>query len=94
MAENDTVLSSELIPDDLAPIMSALCTVGIDLSRIIARGPLGQSLGHAVGENAGGDGQKALDVLADDMFAAALRATSVRWYASEEQDTVVPLNPE
>ena len=62
MAENDTVLSSELIPDDLAPIMSALCTVGIDLSRIIARGPLGQSLGHAVGENAGGDGQKALDV--------------------------------
>jgi len=94
MAQNDTVLSSPLIPDDLAPVMSALCSVGIELGRIIARGPLGQSLGHAVGENAGGDGQKALDVLADDMFEAALRRTSVRWYASEEQDTVLALNPE
>ncbi len=93
MAENHTVLSSPLIPADLAPIISALCKVGVDLAVIIARGPLGQSLGHAVGENAGGDGQKALDVLADDMFEAALRTTSVRWYASEEQEGVLALNP-
>ncbi|MFN7004526.1 MAG: class 1 fructose-bisphosphatase [Roseinatronobacter sp.] len=94
MAENHNVLSSPLIPSDLAPVISALCTVGVDLAGIIARGPLGQSLGHAVGENAGGDGQKALDVLADDMFEAALRETSVRWYASEEQEGVLALNPE
>ncbi|MFU8865998.1 MAG: class 1 fructose-bisphosphatase [Rhodobacterales bacterium] len=93
MAENHNVLSSPLIPADLAPVISALCTVGVDLAGIIARGPLGQSLGHAVGENAGGDGQKALDVLADDMFEAALRETSVRWYASEEQEGVLALNP-
>lgn len=94
MAENHNVLSSPLIPAELAPVISALCAVGIDLAGIIARGPLGQSLGHAVGENAGGDGQKALDVLADDMFEAALRETSVRWYASEEQEGVLALNPE
>jgi fructose-1,6-bisphosphatase I len=94
MAQNDTVLSSPLIPDDLAPVISALCAVGIDLAGIIARGPLGQSLSEAVGENAGGDGQKALDVLADDMFEAALRDTSVRWYASEEQEGVLALNPD
>lgn len=93
MAENHNVLSSPLIPSDLAPVISALCMVGVELAGIIARGPLGQSLGHAVGENAGGDGQKALDVLADDMFEAALRETSVRWYASEEQEGVLALNP-
>lgn len=93
MPETANPLSNPLIPADLAPVMSALCKVAIDLAGIIARGPLGQSLGHEVGENAGGDGQKALDVLADDMFEAALRQTSVRWYASEEQETVLPLNP-
>ena len=94
MPEHDTVLSSPLIPTALAPVMQALCAVGVELAGIIARGPLGQSLGHEVGENAGGDGQKALDVLADEMFEAALRQTSVRWYASEEQESVLALNPE
>lgn len=94
MTDTTSVLSSPQIPDTLAPIMTALCRVGIELAGIIARGPLGPSLGDAVGQNAGGDGQKALDVLADDMFEAALRDTSVRWYASEEQDSVLALNPD
>lgn len=81
------------IPADLRPVLTALCTVGRDLARIIARGPLGMSMAEAVGENAGGDGQKALDVLADDMFAAALGPAGVRWYASEEQEHAVELNP-
>ena len=93
MPQTENPLSNPLIPADLAPVMSALCKVAIDLAGIIARGPLGQSLGHEVGENAGGDGQKALDVLADDMFEAALRQTSMRWYASEEQESVLALNP-
>ena len=37
--------------------------------------------------------QKALDVMADEMFEARLRQTDVRWYASEEQEDVLELNP-
>lgn len=92
MTSQTNVITSDLIPSELAPIMEALCAVSIDVARIIAKGPLGQSLAHQVGENSDGDGQKALDVLADDMFAAALKPTSVRWYASEEQEDAVLLN--
>jgi fructose-1,6-bisphosphatase I len=89
---NTTVIDLALIPLDLQAPITALCTVGRDLSRRIARGPLGGSLGHEVGANFGGDGQKALDVMADDAFAAALEGTGVRWYASEEQDFVVKID--
>ncbi len=82
------VIDPGLIPDALVIPIQALCNVGRDLSRRIARGPLGGSLGHEVGSNIGGDGQKALDIMADDAFAAALVGTGVRWYASEEQDVV------
>ncbi|WP_198666145.1 class 1 fructose-bisphosphatase [Tropicimonas sp. IMCC34043] len=82
------------IPADIAPIISALCAVAADLSATIALGPLGQSLGATVGANTDGDSQKALDIMADDAFAAALRGTGVRWYASEERETVAEIDPE
>jgi fructose-1,6-bisphosphatase I len=66
--------------------------VAAELSGVIARGPLGGSLGALVGENADGDQQKALDVMADEVFAAALEGTGVRWYASEERDAVVEID--
>ena len=72
--------------------MSALCRVGRDLSLLIARGPLGGSLGDEVGTNSGGDGQKALDVIADEAFAKALVGSGVRYYASEELEEVVELD--
>lgn len=81
-----------LIPAALAPVIDRLCHVAADLAHTIARGPLGGALGSEVGENSDGDNQKALDVMADDAFAAALRGTGVRWYASEEQDSVVALD--
>ena len=80
------------IPAPLYGIVNALCVVGRDVARIIAKGPLGQSLGHEVGENSGGDGQKALDVMADEMFETALRAVGLKYYASEEQEDVLTLN--
>jgi fructose-1,6-bisphosphatase I len=83
------IIDLRFIPADLGAPISALCRVGRDLAHRIARGPLGGSLGHEVGSNADGDGQKALDILADDAFEAALAGTGVRWYASEEQDDVV-----
>lgn len=76
------------IPATLDPLMQALCRVAADLSRVIARSGLGADLGAGVGSNSDGDDQKALDLIADDMFAAAMTATGLRWYASEERDTV------
>jgi fructose-1,6-bisphosphatase I len=87
-----SIINPQYIPQHLFAPIDALCRVGRDLAHRIARGPLGGSLGHEVGANFGGDGQKALDVMADDAFAAALAGTGVRWYASEEQDDVVEID--
>lgn len=80
-------------PKDLSEAILALAKVGKDLAALISRGALGGELGGAVGENSGGDQQKALDVMADEAFAAELAKTQVKYYASEEQDEVVTLNP-
>lgn len=92
MTDRSDVISVSAFPEGLQKSMLALCRVGRDLARVIARGPLGQKLGGEVGRNSDGDGQKALDVMADEAFAAALRGTGVRWYASEEQETVIGLD--
>ena len=82
------------IPAELLPVMKALCTVSQKLSQTIAEGEMVRDLGAAVGTNLGGDGQKALDLIADEAYAEALKTTNVRWYASEERDDVVELNKE
>lgn len=94
MNASDVIDDTSRIPADLVPVIVALANVGRSLCRTIRRGPLGGALGAGVGENLGGDQQKALDVMADEAFAAELVATPVRYYASEEQDEVVELNPE
>ena len=94
MTTNEPIIVPDNIPVPLYGPMVALCEVADWLATTIARGPLGQSLGVEVGENSDGDGQKALDVMADDKFAAALKGTSIRWYASEEQEDVVGLDPD
>ena len=94
MSTTDVIDDTSHMPADLVPVMEALARVGRDLCRTIKRGPLGgNALGAGVGENLGGDQQKALDVMADEAFADDLKTTSVRYYASEEQDDVVELNP-
>ncbi|PIE14796.1 MAG: class 1 fructose-bisphosphatase [Rhodobacterales bacterium] len=86
------IIPTDRIPADLIPVITALCEVGRDVAGIIARGPLAGALGAQVGdENADGDQQKALDVMADEMFEAALRDTEVKYYASEEQEIVLDL---
>lgn len=92
MERQQPILDPATIPEPLHAPMTALCEVAERLAMTIARGPLGQSLGAAVGTNSDGDGQKALDVMADEEFAQALRGTSVRWYASEEQEEVVEID--
>lgn len=78
---------------DLADVLRRLARVGADLARTIARNGIEADLAAGVGTNAGGDGQKALDVLADEAFCAALTGSAVAHYASEEQDEVLTLGP-
>lgn len=78
----------------LAAEIDRLAAVAAALARRIARGGIDEALGGAVGTNTDGDAQKALDVIADEAFMAALRGGEVRHYASEEQQEVVTLNPE
>lgn len=80
------------IPEGCRAVVRAICDVGRNLSRIIAQGEVGQKLGEQVGRNSDGDGQKALDILADEAFAQAMRGTGVRYYGSEERDSVVELD--
>jgi len=81
------------IPSDLADVVLAMCDVGKDLSRKISRGALEGAMGAAVGDNTDGDVQKALDIIADEHFFAALEKSAVRWYASEEREEVITANP-
>jgi len=92
--ENNLIAPAGLVPAQLEAPMQALCRVASELALTIARGPLGGALGAEVGSNTDGDNQKALDVMADEAFAAALPGTGVRWYASEERDTVEPIDPD
>ncbi len=94
MPDSRPMIIPDLIPDRLYPLVIGLCEVAADLALTIAQGALGQSLNATVGENSDGDGQKALDVMADERFAAAVRDCSVRWYASEEQEEVLGLDPQ
>ncbi|WP_134678575.1 class 1 fructose-bisphosphatase [Paracoccus ravus] len=87
-----TVASIEThrIPQELQPLMQAIARSGAALAAIIRQGG---ALSAAVGTNADGDGQKALDVMADDLFRAALAGAGVRWFASEEQEDAIELDP-
>lgn len=85
------------MPDGISPALAdtldRLAGLGVALAARIARGGLTETLGAAQGEtNAGGDAQKALDVISDDMARDALVGSAVRFYASEEQNHVVEVN--
>lgn len=78
---------------DLADTLERLAGFAAALAARIARGGLQEALGTAqAGSNADGDTQKALDVISDDMARDALTGSAVRFFASEEQDSVIELN--
>lgn len=87
------IFPAEHVPEALRPVMAALAGAAITLSRRIARNGVDEHLGAAAGVNSDGDAQKALDVIADELFLAAAKASGVAHYASEEQDVVVALGP-
>ena len=75
----------------LMELFTALAAKAKEVSRIIAAGgDLGSTIGD---QNADGDAQKALDVMADDAFLdAAKQSGVVAAYCSEEQDHAVILD--
>lgn len=89
---DDIGLGDMGLSPQVAQVIDRIARVARDLARRIARGPL-EGHGGMVGENSDGDSQKALDLIADEAFAAALHGSPVRWYASEERDTVAELTP-
>jgi fructose-1,6-bisphosphatase I len=93
MGEHVRVADTKGVSSAVLEVMAVLCDVSEKLAQTIADGALAADLGQAVGTNLGGDGQKALDLIADAAYAAALKDTMVRWYASEERDDVAELNP-
>ncbi|HEY0212645.1 MAG TPA: class 1 fructose-bisphosphatase [Paenirhodobacter sp.] len=74
---------------ELADVMQRLTDTAASLQHVIARNGIDSDLAAAQGVNAGGDGQKALDVIADDAFKDALRDSAVLYYASEEDDDYI-----
>ena len=94
MRDTESTLTGLIVPDPYRPLMDRIATVAAGLARRIARGGLDEALDAARGENADGDGQKALDVIADAAFLAALPGSGVRFYASEEQEAALELDPE
>ena len=88
MVSDNGVLPTDLVPMRLWPLMGELARAAIALSRLISRNGLDGALGASAGTNTDGDTQKALDVIADDLFLIAARKGGVRHFASEEQDEV------
>ena len=71
----------------------AIADVARDLSARIGLGALEQAFGATAGSaNRDGDQQKALDLIADQAFEAALRKVPVAFLASEEREMPVALD--
>lgn len=83
-----------MIPAQYQDVAERIAGVAARLARRIARGGLDEALHlDTAAANADGDAQKALDVIADDEFRAALHGSDIRFLASEEQDAAVEVNP-
>lgn len=77
----------------VAETIAALTKGAIAVRQTIDLGALGAAFaGQVGGTNAGGDAQKDLDVLADELMLAALRDSPVALYASEELEHPVALD--
>ena len=64
------------------------------LSALIAAPPLNGRLGAAAGTaNSDGDKQRTLDLMAEDLFAGALRAAGIGAYLSEEVEDATVMDP-
>ncbi len=91
------VLAASLVGDDaadLARVILALADAAVGISRLLGRGSLAGQLGLETAKpGVAGDKQKRLDVLANDQVRDALAASPTAYFASEEEDEILALNP-
>jgi fructose-1,6-bisphosphatase I len=66
--------------------VAAIAEAGRSIAKILTRGRLAGPLSEVVGESLDGDGQKALDVLTNDLLRDAMSVAPVAVFASEESD--------
>lgn len=89
------VAPESLIPTQYQDVANRIAAVSAVVARRIARGGLDEALHlDTEGANSDGDAQKALDVIADDAFRAGLEGSDIRFFASEEQEDAIELNPQ
>lgn len=84
----ENYLKDEVSAERSTPATSATITAITDaaksISALVRRGSIGGELGATRGDNADGDVQKELDVVANDMIIEALEHAPVAWLVSEE----------
>ncbi|PZQ15053.1 MAG: class 1 fructose-bisphosphatase [Ancylobacter novellus] len=77
---------------DVAKTVLAMCEAGRRIAAIVGRGALEGNMAEAIGGNAGGDTQKALDVRTHEMTLEALKDAPVARVGSEEAEEVAVLD--
>ncbi len=98
----ETLLDSDLraggggvAAEAVAGALTQMAEAAVALSTLIATPPLHGRLGaHAGSANVDGDGQKKLDLVAEDLFSSALRRAGIAAYLSEEVDAASVMDPE
>ncbi len=79
---------------EIAATVAALSRVCRSIAQVIGAGALAGALGATRADHGGGDIQKALDVIANDMIIAELSNAPVAAVASEELDQAIVLAPD
>jgi fructose-1,6-bisphosphatase I len=72
--------------------IEAIAEACIEISALVARGPLAGELGAEQGDNSDGDTQIALDLIANDLIIEALHGAPVSCLVSEELEEPCPIN--
>lgn len=70
--------------------IEALAGACIEISELVARGPLAGELGAEHGDNVDGDTQMALDLIANDLIIEAMHEAPVACLVSEELEGPIP----
>jgi len=86
--------SASQTPAGVGDTIAAIATASIELSALIADGPLNGIVGRNGAVNPDGDQQQAMDVVADDMMRSALRTAPVAAVLSEEAALPQTLDPD
>jgi len=75
----------------IAQTIDAIAEACIEISSLVARGPLAGELGAEQSNNADGDTQKALDLIANDLIIEAIHEAPVACLVSEELTDPLPI---